>query len=113
MKAGAIHSSEYMAATGVVCGQAAPVQSLNTLVAEIGKTDICVCFVGESGTGKEVYARLIHRLSGLGGGILKKVNCAALNAGRLLAEVEVDLLSGSESQTAVPRTVFLDDVHEL
>src|SRR5712692_7859180 len=113
MTTGAIHSSDYMAASGFVCGQAAPVESLNALVAEIAKTDIPVLLVGESGTGKEVYARLIHRLSGLGGGTLKKVNCAALNAGRLLAEIEVDLLSGSESKAAVPRTVFLDDVHEL
>ncbi len=113
MTTGAIHGSDYMAATGFVCGQAAPVESLNALVAEIAKTDIPVLLVGESGTGKEVYARLIHRLSGLGGGTLEKVNCAALNAGRLLAEVEVDLLSGSDSQAAVPRTVFLDDVHEL
>src|SRR5258708_2645630 len=94
MTAGAIHSSDYMAATGFVCGQAAPVQSLNTLVAEIAKTDIPVLLVGESGTGKEVYARLIHRLSGLGGGILKKLNCASLNAGRLLAEVEKEIEAG-------------------
>jgi len=69
--------------------------------------------VGESGTGKEVYARLIHRLSGLGEGALKKLSCATLDAGRLLAEVGEDSLSDSESQEALPRTVFLDDVHEL
>jgi len=109
----AIHSSDFMTATGFVYGQAAPVKSLNALVAEIARTDIPVLLVGESGTGKEVYARLIHRLSGLDEGALKKVSCAAVEAGRLLAEVGEDFLSGSESHNASPRTVFLDDVHEL
>src|SRR6266446_7354433 len=91
MTTGAIHGSDYMAATGFVCGQAAPVESLNALVAEIAKTDIPVLLVGESGTGKEVYARLIHRLSGLGGGTLEKVNCASLEAGRLLGEIQEEI----------------------
>src|SRR5713226_7837885 len=109
----AIHTLEPWAGAGLVYGRGAGVQSLNALVAEIAKTDIPVLLVGESGTGKEIYARLIHRLSGLGESSLKKVSCAALDAGRLLAEVGEDFLSGSESQEALPRTVFLDDVHEL
>ncbi len=108
-----IHDSEFMAAVGFVYGQAASVKSLNALIAEISRTDIPVLLVGESGTGKEVYARLIHRLSRLGEGALKKVSCAAMDAGRLLSEVGDDFTSGSESQGAVTRTVFLDDVHEL
>jgi two-component system response regulator AtoC len=108
-----MHTSDLVAAAGFVCGQATPVKSLNGLVAEIAKTDIPVLLVGESGTGKEVYARLIHRLSGLGEGALRKVSCVALDAGRLLAEVGEDSLSGSGNQEALPRTVFLDDVHEL
>lgn len=113
MTTSAIHSSDFMAATGFVYGQAAPLKSLNALVSEIAKTDIPVLLVGESGTGKEVYARLIHRLSGPGGGALKKVGCAALDAVRLLAEVGEGFVSGRESQEALPQTVFLDDVHEL
>src|SRR6266704_756422 len=108
-----IHDSEFMEAVGFVYGQAATVKSLNALIAEISRTDIPVLLVGESGTGKEVYARLIHRLSRLGEGALKKVSCAAMDAGRLLSEVGDDFTSGSESQGAVTRTVFLDDVHEL
>jgi transcriptional regulator of aromatic amino acid metabolism len=75
------------AGTGFVYGQAATVRSLNAMVAEIAKTDIPVLLVGESGTGKEVYARLIHRLSGLAEALLKKVACAPLKAGRLLGEM--------------------------
>jgi transcriptional regulator with GAF, ATPase, and Fis domain len=58
----ATYTSEQLAGSGFVCGQAPSVQALNLMVAEIAKTDIPVLLVGESGTGKEIYARLIHKL---------------------------------------------------
>jgi two-component system, NtrC family, response regulator AtoC len=109
----AAQTPKQLADTGFVCGQAATMQSLNALVVEIAKTDIPVLLIGESGTGKEVYARLIHRLSGLGEAPLKKVSCAALDTGRLLAEVQAEFHSGSEGREASARTVFLDGVDEL
>jgi two-component system, NtrC family, response regulator AtoC len=104
---------EQVAGDGFVYGQGTSVHSLNSLVAEIAGTDIPVLLVGESGTGKEVYARLIHRLSGLGEVPLKKVSCTALDAGRLLAEVQEEFLSDRGNGEAAARTVFLDGVHEL
>jgi len=89
------------------------VQSLNALVAEIAKTDIPVLLVGESGTGKELYARLIHRLSGLGESSLKKVSCASLEAGRLLGEIQEEIHPRTGRVDGAARTVFLDGVHEL
>ena len=82
------------------------------MVAEIAKTDIPVLLMGESGTGKEIYARLIHRLSGLGEWPLKRVNCAAPDTERLLTQVQEEFHSGRGS-AATGRTVFLDGVHEL
>jgi two-component system response regulator AtoC len=113
MRTMTVDTLEYSPGPGFVFGQAATVQSLNAMVAEIAKTDIPVLLVGESGTGKEVYARLIHRLSGLAEAPLKKVSCAALDAGRLLAEAREELLSGCGGGEAALRTVFLDGVHEL
>jgi two-component system response regulator AtoC len=113
MTAMATQTSEQLVDTSFVCGQATSMQSLNALVVEIAKTDIPVLLIGESGTGKDVYARLIHRLSGLGDAPLKKVSCATLDTGRLLAEVQAEFHSGSESREASARTVFLDGVHEL
>src|ERR1700720_3224559 len=104
----AIHTLEPWAGAGFVYGQGAGVQSLNALVAEIAKTDIPVLLVGESGTGKEVYARLIHRLSGLDEASLKKVSCAAQDTGRLLAEIREELLSGNGVGETAARTVYLD-----
>jgi len=97
----------------IIYGESAIMQSLNAMVAEIAKTDIPILLTGETGTGKEVYARLIHRVSALGGDSLKKVCCAALDAGRLLAEVREEFLSDNRSGEAAARTVFLDGVHEL
>ena len=109
----AIQDFEQLAGVGFVGGQAATVQPLNLMVAEIAKTDIPVLLVGESGTGKEVYARLIHRLSGLSQAPLKKVSCAALGAERLLAEMREEFHSGTVSGEAAGRTVYLDEIHEL
>jgi two-component system, NtrC family, response regulator AtoC len=99
--------------TGFVSGRAASVQSLNALVAEIAKTNIPVLLVGESGTGKEIYARLIHRLSGLGENSLKKVSCASLEAAKLLGEIKEESHPRSAGLIGLARTVFLDAVHEL
>src|SRR6266478_7123541 len=82
----------------IIYGESAIMQSLNAMVAEIAKTDIPILLTGETGTGKEVYARLIHRVSALGGASLKKVCCAALDAGRLL--VREEFLSDNRSGEA-------------
>src|SRR6266849_988418 len=109
----AIPNLEAWLEAGFVRGQAAGVQSLNALVAEIAKTDIPLLLVGESGTGKEVYARLIHRLSGLAETSLKKVSCASLEAGRLLGEIQEELQLRTGSIDGTVQTVFFDGVHEL
>jgi two-component system response regulator AtoC len=98
---------------GFVYGQAAAVQSLNALVAEIAKTDMPILLIGESGTGKASYAKLIHRLSGQGENSLKKVSCASLEAQRLLGEMREGLDSGNGGGDGLARTAFLDGVHEL
>src|SRR5215475_9002891 len=68
-----------------VRGLSSAVQTLNSLVEEIARTDIPVLLMGESGTGKEVYGRLIHRLSKHSQRPLKKVNCRAVEQREFLA----------------------------
>src|SRR5215813_6524341 len=96
-----------------VYGQGADLQSLNVLAAEIASTNIPVLLVGESGTGKDVYARLIHRLSGSPENSFIRVHCGALDAGRMLNEVREAFHSEGDSLDSVPKTVFLDGVHEM
>jgi two-component system, NtrC family, response regulator AtoC len=93
--------------------RSAIMQSLNLMVDEIAKTDIAILLRGESGTGKEVYARLIHRVSNLGSTPMKKVNCAAMDAGRQLAEIRESLGTVGGSGYGKPQTLFLDSVDEL
>jgi DNA-binding NtrC family response regulator len=97
----------------IIFGESAAMQSVNAMVAEIAKTDIPILFMGESGTGKEIYARLLHQASGLGRGPLKKVFCAALDAGSMLADLRREFLTDSSGGEGRAQTVFLDGVHEL
>jgi len=106
------HAREDLAEMGMASAQSAVMQSLNTMVAEIAKTDISILIVGESGTGKEVYARWIHRISGLADAPFKKANCAALDAGRLLAEMAQSLRTDG-TRGVRTQTLFLDAVDEL
>jgi two-component system, NtrC family, response regulator AtoC len=99
------------AVAGLVFGQGSAMQALNTMAADIARTDIAVLLIGESGTGKEVYARLIHRLSGLKDAPLTKISCATLDPGRLLGQVRDCLRAGAEGHSA--GSLFLDGVEQL
>jgi two-component system, NtrC family, response regulator AtoC len=96
---------------GFVYGHSVAIQSLNAVAVDIARTNIPVLLVGESGTGKEVYARLIHRLSGLGDPSLKKLSCATLEPGRLLVQIQ-EVLRSKDGEAGA-RTLFLDAVDEL
>src|SRR5438034_10173184 len=94
------HTLGLAAKTGFVFGQGPAIQAGNTMVADIARTDIAVLLIGESGTGKEVYARLIHRLSGLEEAQLKKISCATLDPGRLVGQVQDCSRAGAEDHGA-------------
>jgi len=102
-----------LAEVGNLSARSAIMQSLNLMVDEIAKTDIAILLMGESGTGKEVYARWIHHVSHLGSRPMKKVNCAAMDAGRLLAQIRESLGTVAGSGYGKPQTLFLDSVDEL
>src|SRR5205807_2538434 len=105
------HTLDLSTKAGFVFGQGSAIQAVNTMVADIARTDIAVLLIGESGTGKDVYARLIHRLSDLKEQQLKKISCATLDPGRLVGQVQDCLRTGTEDHGA--GTLFLDGVEEL
>jgi two-component system response regulator AtoC len=105
------HVLDSPAAAGFVLGQGPAMQTLNTMVADIARTDIAVLLIGESGTGKEVYARLIHRLSGLNEAPLQKISCATLDPDHLLGQARDFFRAVAEGHSA--GSLFLDGVEEL
>src|ERR1700694_2285403 len=100
-----------LAEAGFVYGQDATIRSVNAMVAEISRTDIPILIMGESGAGKEVYARLIHRLSGVGEAPLKKMSCTMMDPGQLLTQVQESLRPSLERAGA--GTFLFDRIDEL
>ncbi|MBI4510827.1 MAG: sigma 54-interacting transcriptional regulator [Deltaproteobacteria bacterium] len=95
-------------------------ETLRTLQ-RVAKTDATVLITGESGTGKELFARAIHATSPRQDGPFLAINCAAIPATRIDAELVgiergvatgVDARSGKFEQAGAG-TLFLDEIAEL
>ena len=91
-------------------------------VAQVARTPSTVLLQGETGSGKEVVARAIHELSGRRERPMVKVNCAALPATLIEAELfgrEKGAYTGALArqmgrfELADGATIFLDEVGEL
>ena len=103
-------------------GESAMMQYLHQNIARIAHSDVSVLICGESGTGKELIARNIHRLSQRAGYPMISVNCAALPATLIEAELfgyekgaftnAMEKRAGRFEQ-ADGGTIFLDEIGEL
>jgi formate hydrogenlyase transcriptional activator len=91
-------------------------------IAQVAPTQATVLLLGETGTGKEVLADAIHHLSRWGDRTMIKVNCAALPASLIEAELfgrEKGAYTGALArqmgrfELADGSTIFLDEVGEL
>ena len=88
----------------------------------VAQSDATILLTGESGTGKEVVARFIHRSSPRRGGRLVSLNCAAVPATLLAAELfghEKGAYTGATGRRdglfreAKGGTLFLDEIGDL
>jgi two-component system, NtrC family, response regulator AtoC len=95
-----------------VHGHSAAIQSLNSAIEEIARTNIPVLLMGESGTGKEVYGRMIHRFSKHAHMPLKKLSCRAVEQAELLA-LKSNLRERVDNSADELRTLFLDNIDDL
>src|SRR5216684_343295 len=98
---------------GIVCGSGQAPNSVNSVVAEIARTNIPVLLTGESGTGKDECARLIHRLSANSAKSMKKVNCASLCAENFKEQIWEGVHPNARGGDSYIGTLFLDQVNEL
>ncbi|MFZ5475898.1 MAG: sigma-54-dependent transcriptional regulator [Myxococcota bacterium] len=96
---------------GGLVGRSPAIQEVRRLVERVGPLPVPVLLVGEGGTGREVVARELHRRRGRGE--LVAVDCGALPADLL----EAELFGGGSREglfeAARGGTLFLDDVGDL
>jgi PAS domain S-box-containing protein len=91
-------------------------------VAQVASTDATVLITGETGTGKELIAQAIHKNSKRAGMPFRSINCAALPATLMAAELfghEKGSFTGADRQRvgqfelAAGGTLFLDEIAEI
>lgn len=103
-------------------GNSSAIKAMLQQAEQVGPTDSTVLLLGETGTGKELLAHAIHRLSKRADRSMISVNCAALPATLIEAELfgrEKGAYTGALSrqvgrfELANGSTLFLDEVGEL
>jgi len=106
----------------VIIGESKAIKDVSRRIEAIASTETTVLITGESGTGKELAAQAIHSLSKRIGGLLIKVNCAALPESIIESELfgHVKGAFTSAVQTRIGRfeaadggTIFLDEIGEI
>ena len=107
------------AADGLVGGSMA-IRGLQAALRHVAAVDSTVLLTGESGTGKELAAQALHDLSPFAAGPFVPLNCAAVSAERL----EAELFGQARQDDGAPArdglfiyaqggTLFLDEIAEL
>lgn len=112
----------YPQADGFLWGRSAAMDEVRRLINRVGPTDASVFLTGESGSGKELAAQLIHRLSARNAGPFVAINCGAVPAGLIEAELfghEKGSFTGAIRahagvfERAQGGTLLLDEVTEM
>jgi len=107
--------------SGIV-GESEAIKRVLVQVEQVAPTDAAVLLLGETGTGKELLAWSIHGLSARWGRTMMKVNCAALPASLIEAELfgrERGAYTGALArqsgrfEVADGSTIFLDEIGDL
>lgn len=105
-----------------VVGQSTGMSGVLEVLARVANLDVPVLITGESGTGKELVARALHRKSKRREGPFVAINCAAVPAPLLEAEL-FGVIKGAYTDAKVDRpglfaqassgTLFLDEIGDL
>jgi len=110
------------ASFGKAFGVSAPMRHLFSLLERVSASDVTILLEGESGVGKELLARAIHQSSPRAGGPFVAVDCGAIPAGLVEAELFGHLRGAYTGATddregvfqqADGGTLFLDEIGEL
>jgi DNA-binding NtrC family response regulator len=110
------------AAPGPLLGDSEAMQEVFRLIERVGPTEASVLLTGESGSGKELAAQSIHDCSARRGGPFLAINCGAIPAGLIEAELfgyEKGSFTGAVRahagvfERAQGGTLLLDEVTEM
>jgi formate hydrogenlyase transcriptional activator len=105
-----------------IIGSSSSLKRLLQSIETVAPTDASVLIMGETGTGKELIVKAIHRLSRRSNQAIVKMNCAAIPAALLEAELfghERGAFTGATNQrvgrfeTAHKGTLFLDEIGDM
>jgi DNA-binding NtrC family response regulator len=111
-----------LAAAGPLLGRSPAMQEVFRLIDRVGPTEAGVLLTGESGSGKELAAQSIHDRSLRRGGPFVAINCGAIPAGLIEAELfgyEKGSFTGAVRahagvfERAQGGTLLLDEVTEM
>src|SRR5271167_3243050 len=111
-----------MPAIGAMLGASVAMQAIFRLIERVGPTEASVLLTGESGSGKELAAQSIHDCSLRQGGPFVAINCGAIPAGLIEAELfgyEKGSFTGAVRshagvfERADGGTLLLDEVTEM
>jgi transcriptional regulator with GAF, ATPase, and Fis domain len=103
-------------------GASAPFNAVVHKIKRVATTDATVLFLGESGVGKERFTKTLHAISRRAEGPLVSLNCAAIPAELVEAElfgVEKGAYTGAtvarpgKFERAEGGTIFLDEISSL
>jgi transcriptional regulator with GAF, ATPase, and Fis domain len=105
-----------------IIGESLAIRRTLSKVEQVAATDVTVLITGETGTGKELIAQAIHENSKRAGMPFRAINCAALPATLMAAELfghERGAFTGAERlrlgqfELASGGTLFLDEIAEI
>ena len=112
----------HVSGVGGLLGESAALQRLMEQISRVAATDAGVLIVGEPGTGKELVARCVHELSSRSQAPFVAVNCGAMPAGLMEAELfghERDGVQGALRshegyfERAGEGTLLLDEITDM
>jgi DNA-binding NtrC family response regulator len=116
------HKSERLQSFGLLYGSSPAMHAVYDLIARVAQTDATVLIVGESGSGKELVANTIHRMGARAKQPFVAVNCGAIPATLIEAELfgyEKGAFTGAAKthrgylERASGGTLFLDEITEM
>lgn len=105
-----------------IIGESPALRRTLSKIEQVAATDVTVLITGETGTGKELIAQAIHESSKRAGMPFRAINCAALPATLMAAELfghEKGAFTGAERlrlgqfELASGGTLFLDEIAEM